>query len=198
MPVWGYWVLGGFIALLVFAFIAMTRTRKPQIAMPEKQAPALAKAPLARKEIPLPVTLPKPVPKPLSNAEFVLKDYPTDKSASSGAARAQRAIALLAMKDPLWVTDFQNVSDLSNDVESCIISPLFLRIFGKPDSERVYEVNGKVVSFLQTRRDYRLNEYTYFNRALNPTTQKRESLTIQFVDSVFSAAIASSGNKLER
>ena len=137
-----------------------------------------------------------PIEKKLSLAEITLRDYPTDKSASTLPLKIQREISLLALKEPLWVYDFQKIRDLADGCKETGWDGMFLVFFGKPDSERsrterrVYL--GSIVKYCAVR------EYIYDQRVLNPITDKKEQLTLRFVDGYFSAAEAESGNEVSR
>lgn len=196
MPKIGYWIIGIFLMLIFTTFMAMLRTRK--------KTPVIVKAPAPATQMSLesmPISAPPPPPeivpveKTLSAGEITLNAYPPNDD--SGIAKISRAIAVLAMKDPLWVTDFREFGRLIDETGFCGSDAILPLIFGKPDAENVREGRRRIAG-PNLSVSCNLRDLVYFNRILNPTTGKKEGLTICFVDGFFYKAEADSGNNYSR
>lgn len=202
IPLWGYFVIGSFLMAIGATIFIIKKGPSPTREDPKVVTTEIVESEKQpSKPVPIPNTLETPPkdtpPKVRSNAEFILSDHPDNPNASI-LSKTQREIALLSLKEPLWVYDFRKLAELSRADQPAALKVLFLHIFGKPDTERVYSVNAKVVSFLDVRRDYSVTAYTYSNRLLNPTTDKREDLIVEFVDGLFSRAAGTSGHECLR
>jgi hypothetical protein len=117
----------------------------------------------------------------------------------------------LSADQSLWVSDFRPLERLMRVDEVFVGSYMFvakpeflsfdinfISKFGKPDRESTY--NLKTTTLDHRLRDVpgvdvRVRELTYESRLLNPTTEKKEDLTIEFYNGFYRRAVASpSGN----
>lgn len=117
----------------------------------------------------------------------------------------------LSADQSLWVSDFRPLEKLMRidevfpgsymfaaEPEFLSFDPHFISNFGKPDRERTYDIKTTTLDHrLRTvpGLDVRVRELTYENRLLNPTTEKKEDLTVEFYNGFYRRAVASpSGN----
>ena len=192
LPKWGYVVIGSFLALLGSGWAILTAPP------PAKEKPQPEKASDARqKEETFDAALPEPPPKVRSEAEILVDAH---AGTSSPIAKTVREIARLAKKENLWVSDFEDLAKMSNESTVVPSAILFLKIFGKPDAEYLHTENYQTLTMqvLRTSVPVAVTDYTYYGRILNPTTEKREDLTVSFALTMFCRAKSTSGHVVER
>lgn len=117
----------------------------------------------------------------------------------------------LSANQSLWVSDFRPLEKLMRidevfpgsymfaaEPEFLSFDPHFISNFGKPDKERTYDIKTTTLDHRFRKvpgLDVRVRELTYENRLLNPTTEKKEDLTIEFYNGFYRRAVANpSGN----
>ena len=181
LPVWGYWLIGSVLLGMLVTLLGLNGTLRQlaSAAHPKPAAPAIiapvVEVPITASPIPVP-----PAPPPQSKAQIFLESLPDAPLSAEDGIRKQ--IALLAMKDPLWVNDFRDLYKTTQDQKS-MTAPIFIQLFfGKPDSEWVHDTERE---FLGIIHRYHIQEPTYQERIVNPTTGKKESLTFVYVDFKF-------------
>ena len=136
-------------------------------------------------------------PKPKSTAEQ-LRDGMYSDSPLSSSFEMDRILSDLALKEELQITDFQDFANLSvtdpKNPKNKILSPFFLVIFGKPDSE--YKFTGRRNNLPGVLPDELVivTDYTYINRVMNPTTERLEDITVRFINGSFSEVTTPSGS----
>jgi len=157
IPFWGYLVIGFLLLSIGITFFSITHAAYKRIShtvipedaagdvstdrthevTPINQIPAVKKLPVLEPSVPEP-EIENPRQKQIKIAKLVLKDC--QKSHSTSLSIAQREIALLTIKDNLWVNDFEKIAKLQNAEKMFTSTDDFLKIFGKPDSEYVHSI----------------------------------------------------------
>ena len=203
IPPAGWWVIGTFVLVLAAVIICLFDLPKraasnlSRISWPSFKTVTPAPAvPNPIINLPIsPLVVPPPVPVKIPSFAEMILARPSTGQPSSHYDKVEREIATLTMKETLWIPDFSKLVSLTREdfPKSALLSPVLFAIFGKPDSEYGYTEQRRFVDFLPPNTVHFTN-YTYFDRILNPTTEKKEHLTVQFSDGFFVGVMSPSGH----
>ena len=147
-------------------------------------------------------------------AEEERKKQATERSVAERNDAINKEYQKLSGIQILWVSNFRQLEKLlridevfpgshmfAGTPEFLSFDIHFIASFGKPDRERNYDI--KTTTYENGLRglrkvpgpDCRVRELTYSNRLLNPTTEGKEDLTVEFYNGFYHRVVASpSGN----